>query len=254
MSPAPAATPLPEPPPPADDWALFLDVDGCLLEIAPHPDEVRVPPGLVPALERLEERLGGAVALVSGRPLATLDRLFAPLVMAAAGQHGLERRNAVKRLLPLPALPRCFAEVEASLERFTEHHPGTLLEKKSRGLALHFRGAPACGEEAQRLAIALAEQCVPPLIAVPGKAVIELRTPGADKGKAIADFMKESPFAGRLPVFLGDDVTDEDGFAVVNALGGHSILVGRRPTRARWALTDVAAVHHWLSAAAVENF
>ena len=99
----------------------------------------------------------------------------------------------------------------------------------------------------------MAERCEPPLLAVPGKAVIELRVPGADKGKAIADFMKEPPFAGRTPVFLGDDVTDEDGFAVVNELGGLSVLVGRRPTQARWALPDVAAVHHWLTATPIET-
>ena len=253
MPSSPAAAPLPEPPPPKEDWALFLDVDGSLLEIAPRPEEVRVPPRLLGVLASLRDELAGALALVSGRSLSVLDQLFAPLVMAAAGQHGLERRDAGGRLLPLPPLPRGFEEVESSLAHFTELHPGILLERKSHGLALHFRGAPACGEEAQRLAIVLAERCEPPLLAVPGKAVIELRVPGADKGKAIADFMKEPPFAGRTPVFLGDDVTDEDGFAVVNELGGLSVLVGRRPTQARWALPDVAAVHHWLTATPIET-
>src|SRR5690554_488076 len=243
---------LPPPPAPCSDWAVFFDVDGCLLEIAQRPDEVVVAPELVPALARLREHLNGAVALVSGRPIAQLDSLFAPLHLPAAGQHGLERRDAAGRLLPLASLPANFTEVEARLALFTERHPGTLLERKSRGLALHFRGAAECGEEAPRLALALAERTAPPLVAVPGKAVIELRTPGSNKGKAIEEFLKEPPFAGRVPVFLGDDVTDEDGFATVNRYGGHSILVGRRPTQARWALPDVAAVHHWLSTTAVQ--
>lgn len=244
---------LPEPPPPGKEWAVFFDVDGCLLEIAERPDEVVVAPGLVDALARLREQLNGAVALVSGRSLGNLDGLFAPLHLPAAGQHGLERRDATGRLLPLAILPAHFAEVEARLALFAERHPGTLLERKSRGLALHFRGAPHCAEEAQRLGIALAERTDPPLVAVPGKAVIELRAPGSNKGTAIEAFLKEPPFQGRTPAFFGDDVTDEDGFAAVNRLGGHSILVGHRPTQARWALPDVAAVHRWIATASVER-
>ena len=253
MSTDPVPTPLPEPPPPSRNWALFLDVDGCLLEIAARPDEVVVAPALVPALAQLRERLNGAVALISGRSLADLDRLFAPLHLAAAGQHGLERRDATGRLMPLVTLPANFADVEARLALFAERHPGILLERKSRGLALHFRGAPECGEEAQRLAVALAERTDPPLLALPGKSVIELRAPGSDKGQAIAAFLEEPPFIGRTPAFLGDDVTDEDGFATVNRLNGHSILIGRRPTQARCALPDVAAVHRWLSTLPLET-
>jgi len=237
----------PAPPPPAAGWALFLDVDGCLLDIAERPDAVAVEPTLPPVLDRLRERLGGALALVSGRPLAELDRLFAPLHLPAAGQHGLERRDAAGRRLPTVALPEGFAEVEGRLALFTERHPGLLLERKSHGLALHYRGNPARGEEAIRLARSLASRTRPPLVAVEGKAVIELRAPGADKGRAIEAFLAEPPFRGRLPAFAGDDVTDEDGFAAVNRLGGHSILVGARASAARWSLPDAAALRRWLA-------
>lgn len=239
---------LPEPPPPGANWALFLDVDGCLLDIAPRPDEVVVEPGLTDALARLRERLGGALALVSGRPLAQLDHLFAPLHLAAAGQHGLERRDAMGRLLPTADLPENFPEVESRLALFAARHPGVLLERKSHGLALHYRGAPACKAEAERLAHALARRTSPALVAVPGKEVVELRAPGSDKGKAIEAFLNEPPFRGRIPAFAGDDVTDEDGFITVNRLGGHSILVGDRLTAARWQLADAAAVRRWLAA------
>ncbi|MDF2095894.1 trehalose-phosphatase [Aquibaculum arenosum] len=241
---------LPAPPLPGTDWALFLDVDGCLLDIAERPDEVAVEAGLTETLACLRTRLGGALALVSGRPLAQLDALFAPLHLAAAGQHGLERRDARGHLLPTATLPDGFAAVEARLALFAERHPGMLLERKSHGLALHYRGAPACETEARRLAEALAGTCEPPLAAVPGKAVIELRVPGSDKGQAIAAFLDEPPFRGRIPAFAGDDVTDEDGFRRVNALQGHTILVGRRASAARWALPDPPALRRWLSEAA----
>lgn len=237
----------PAPPTPAAGWALFLDVDGCLLDIAERPDAVRVDPNLPAVLERLRERLGGALALVSGRPLADLDRLFAPLHLPAAGQHGLERRDAAGRRLPTVALPEGFDAVEARLALFTGRHPGLLLERKSHGLALHYRGDPARGPEALRLARSLAARSDPPLTAVEGKAVIELRAPGADKGRAIEAFLEEAPFRGRVPAFAGDDVTDEDGFAAVNRRGGYSILVGSRPSAARWALPDAAALRRWLA-------
>lgn len=229
------------------DWALFLDVDGSLLDIVEHPEEVRAESTLVRSLERLRTRLCGALALVSGRPLKDLDRLFAPLHLPAAGQHGLEQRMASGRLLPGFALPEGFSQVEARLALFVDRHPGLFLERKSHGLAVHYRQVPELERQVLALADALASNCSPPLVLVRGKMVAELRAPGGDKGTAIAAFMEEKPFAGRRPVFVGDDVTDEDGFHKVNELGGHSVLVGCRASAAHWSIATAAALRDWLA-------
>lgn len=235
------------PPPPAIDeaWALFLDVDGTLLAFSTDPAAVTVGEALRASLAAVHRRLDGALALVSGRPLAALDALFAPLRLPSAGMHGLERRNGPHRAPPLrvpPALPRIRAEAEALAAR----HPGTLVEDKHVGLALHWRGAPAHGPAMR----AFAEAALPRLPGYrlqPGDQVIELRPGGADKGDAIAALLDEPPFHGRVPVFVGDDLTDEHGFAIVNARGGLSVLVGgREPSAAHYALQDVGAVHAWL--------
>jgi trehalose 6-phosphate phosphatase len=238
------------------DWALFLDVDGCLVDIAPSPDAVVVSPELPALLERLTERFGGALALVSGRPLAELERLFHPARPAAAGQHGLEWRGRP----PLPH-PEGFAALDAPLAAFTAAHPGVLLERKSHGFALHYRAAPAAGAGALALARRLAGTTRPELRVMPGKMVVELRMAGADKGTAIHSFMSTAPFHGRVPVFAGDDVTDEDGFAMVNAMGGHSIRVGATGigpqaapgTAARWTVPDAPAFRRWLAGLAGMN-
>ncbi|MFD0391685.1 trehalose-phosphatase [Tistrella bauzanensis] len=181
-------------------------------------------PGLPELLQRLHGRFDGAVALVSGRTLGELDRLFHPAVLPAAGQHGLERRDH-----PPVSLARGFIEVGQVLERFVADTPGTLIERKSCGYAVHYRARPSAGPAVDRVARALATVTDPPLTVVPGKMVVEVRMPGADKGTAIRGFMQDAPFRGRIPVFIGDDVTDEDGFAMVNAFGGHSIRVGPPP-------------------------
>ncbi|MGM0561842.1 MAG: trehalose-phosphatase [Pseudomonadota bacterium] len=231
----------------SEDWALFLDVDGSLLDIADHPEAVSADRQLVESLGKLRSRLCGALALISGRPLKELDCLFAPLHLPAAGQHGLERRMANGRLLPGLELPQGFAEVEARLALFVDRHAELFLERKSHGLAVHYRKAPELEQEVLALAEALAQTSRPPLHLLRGKMVAELRVPGHDKGTAIADFMKERPFAGRCPVFVGDDVTDEDGFETVNALGGHAILVGDRPSAARWSVGSAAGLRTWLA-------
>lgn len=223
--------------------ALFLDVDGTLLRIASHPDAVRVPPELLAALDRLQARFGGALALVSGRAIDNLDALFAPLRLPCAGVHGLERRDAAAAIHRDDATA-ALAPLRAPLEEFVARHTGLLLEDKGQSLALHFRNAPACAAPAEDLLRRLVAAAGPALDLKPGKMVLEV-TPGhADKGTAITAFMQEPPFAGRRPVFLGDDVTDEDGFAVVNRLGGVSVRVGTadRPTAARHRLADEAAV------------
>lgn len=227
--------------------ALFLDVDGTLLEIANHPDAVRVPGDLRDVLARLARRFGGAVALVSGRSIANIDALFAPLRLPSAGIHGLERRGADAVLYSGHVGP-LLSPLRAPLAEFVRAHPGLLLEDKGQSLALHFRNAPACGPTAEALLRALIGPGPSPLELKRGKMVLEVKPGSIDKGTAIAAFMGEPPFAGRRPVFIGDDVTDEDGFVVVNALGGLSIRVGsaEAESAALLRLADEAAVRSLL--------
>lgn len=235
----------PRPPAPADDWALFLDVDGCLLEFADTPEGVAVPHGLVDALAGLARRLDGALALVSGRTLETLDALFAPLRLPAAGVHGLERRAAGGHV-PGAAAPPALERVATRARAIAQAHPGALVESKGAALALHWRAAPAAAQAFERLARDELPR-LPGYRLQPGDQVLELRPGGADKGAAIAAFLESPPFRGRLPVFAGDDLTDEHGFEVVNAHGGLSVLVGRRTdSAARYHLPDPAAVLGWL--------
>jgi trehalose 6-phosphate phosphatase len=232
----------------APDWALFLDVDGTLLHFADTPDAVEVGEHLHRALERLAPLLGGALALISGRRIADLDRLFAPLVLPIAGLHGLERRDAGGTLHRL-ADEAGLDELRGPLAEFAAAHPGVLLEDKGQALALHYRRAPAAEGAARQLVERLAADRLDRLRVLDGKMVLEIKPRLANKGAAIGGFMGEAPFAGRRPVFAGDDVTDEDGFAVVNGLGGASIRVGDEgPSEAVYRLEDVQAVMEWLEA------
>jgi trehalose 6-phosphate phosphatase len=231
----------------AADIALFLDVDGTLLEIEREPGAVHVSEQLCRILEDLQVATGGALALVSGRSLEQLDQLFSPLCLNAAGLHGLERRNLgwrVERAAPDPAI---FERAHKRLAAFVEATPGALLEDKGLTLALHYRNAPAAAGAAIALAKAAAAESDGALVLLRGKMVCELKPPGADKGRAIVAFMAEPPFAGRLPVFAGDDMTDEAGFAAINRMGGISIRIGDSdPTAATFAYDDVRAVQTWL--------
>ena len=234
----------PRPPAPADDWALFLDVDGCLLEFADAPEAVCVPEGLRTTLDRLSQRLPGAVALVSGRALANLDRLFAPMQFPGAGLHGLERRGAGDHAAPAasPALPAVLDDAR----RLAAAHPGALVEDKGAALALHWRIAPQAADPLRDFAQAALPR-LPGYRLEHGDSVVELRPGAADKGAAIRALLEQPPFQGRLPVFAGDDLTDESGFAAVNAQGGISVLVGaREPSAARFQLRDPADVRGWL--------
>lgn len=227
---------------PAHD-ALFLDVDGTLLQIAQHPDAVRVSEELRAALEALMPLFDGALALVSGRSIDNLDSLFAPLRLPCAGVHGLERRSA-DGVVHHEGAAELLAPLRGPLGSFVKRSPGLLLEDKGQSLALHFRNAPGWAEEAEALLRRLLAEGGAPLELNRGKMVLEVKPGNADKGTAIAAFLQEPPFAGRRPVFIGDDVTDEDGFAVVNAAGGLSVRVGRAgaATAARHHLPDEAAV------------
>jgi trehalose 6-phosphate phosphatase len=235
-------------PPFCADWAFFLDVDGTLLEYAARPQEVRVEAELVRLLERLFAFSGGAIALVSGRSVEDVDKLFAPLKFPAAGQHGTERRAAdgsVRRHTPpLEGLGRA----AGAIVRLTAAHEGLVFENKGMALALHYRLAPGLRVLAEREMRAIAADLGDAFELQTGKFVVEIKPGGRDKGSAIAEFAAEPPFAGRRPVFIGDDLTDEAGFAVVNRLGGHAVKVGPGISQARWRLFDAAAVRNWLAA------
>jgi trehalose 6-phosphate phosphatase len=233
-------------PPPLDErCALFLDVDGTLLHYADRPQDVRVDASLHRLISRVQAALGGALALISGRALAQVDALFAPLVLPASGQHGVERRNALGRVhthaFPAPA------EAAARLAAFAAGQPGLIFEDKGASLALHYRLAPHLGAAARREMWVVGQELGPRFQLLEGNMVYELKPAARSKGLAIRDFMDELPFRGRLPVFVGDDITDEHGFDVVNRLGGHSVKVGVGATCATARLCDVDAVHAWLA-------
>ena len=241
---------LPEPPTTDREAALFLDVDGTLLEIAPRSDLVQVAPGLPRLLGGLAEERSGAVALISGRPLAELDRLFRPWRGAAAGIHGSERRRA-DGSLDYRADPDAAAALDLirpRLAALARAGNSLVFEDKQRSLALHYRAAPERGDEILAVAAALQREAGPALRLICGKMVVEFQPHGADKGAAIAAFMAEPPFLGRSAVFVGDDATDEDGFAEIERRGGIAIRVGPPAgTRAGYGLPSVASVLAWLA-------
>ncbi|MFL6582218.1 MAG: trehalose-phosphatase [Burkholderiales bacterium] len=232
----------------ADNWALFLDVDGTLLDIAQNPDGVTVSRGLYCMLEVAHRLNGHAVALISGRNLSDLDRLFGPMQFPAAGQHGLERRDSLGRITRATDRLNRISCAAQALEQEARLREGILVEHKGLSLALHYRSAPELREWAEFTMRELLSRLGREFQLIAGKMVYELKPGGRDKGTAIADFMMEAPFAGRVPVFIGDDATDEDGFTVVNLAGGHSIKVGHGDSRARWHLCDAHSVRRWLTA------
>lgn len=228
------------------EWAYFLDVDGTLIEFADSPGAVHVDDALLGLVARLHHACGGALALVSGRTLLDLEQRLGSVRIPLAGQHGLERRDAAGRRhvhAPPVLLKR---ELRQRLDALVAHHPGLLLEDKGLTLALHYRKAPQLAAWLHRLLGEWVAQSAD-LYLQKGKRVLEIKPAGFDKGSAIAEFMAEAPFHGRVPVFIGDDVTDEHGFARVNLLGGHSIKVGAGKTAAGYRLADVTAVRAWLA-------
>ena len=234
-------------PPFERNWAFFLDLDGTLLEIAETPDAVDADYTELALVGRLSRAAEGAVAVISGRSIARIDEILSPLVVPAAGQHGAERRDArgerhrhrfpVQRLKP----------VAGGIRSFAARHAGLVFEDKGASVALHYRLAPQLAAAAQQAVREAAEPLGDAVEVQGGKMVVELKPAGCDKGKAIEDFMREAPFAGRVPVFLGDDVTDEYGFRVVNRMGGHTVKVGAGPSSARWRVENPAAARQWLA-------
>lgn len=228
------------------EWALFLDIDGTLVDIADRPDAVRIDEGLKELLRKLCRTTDGAVALISGRSVEEIDRLLAPLQLPAAGQHGMERRSADGALHHHEAVWGRLHEAADGLSRFAARHRGLIVESKGMSLALHYRLAPRLRQLAHAKMRNLATQLGSDYGLQEGKQVVELIPSGRDKGTAIEEFTREPPFAGRVPVFIGDDLTDEFGFACVNRLGGYSVKVGPGTSVATWRVADAGAVRRWL--------
>jgi trehalose 6-phosphate phosphatase len=238
------ARPLPPPPSRLTCPALFLDLDGVLAPLAPTPEAVVPDPHRTAVLRSLLARLDGRVAIVSGRTLAEIDRISEAALRSASGVHGLERRRDDGTVVVGDAAPAVRTAVSA-FEAFAADRPGVIVEDKVVSAGLHFRGAQDQAVAARDLAGRLAADTG--LSLQSGNLVVELKTPGTDKGTALTAFMAEAPFAGAVPVMVGDDLTDEHGFEAAAALGGFGVLVGSsRPTAARFGLDDVAAVLDWL--------
>ena len=227
--------------------ALFLDFDGTLVDIAQRPDAVIVSPKLIASLQVLNDQLKGALAIISGRELAGIDGFLAPLMLPAAGAHGAQMRYAdgsITRVTP----PDLFLVSQAA-HQLCRLHPTLLVEQKEAAIAVHYRAAPEL-EELCLLTMTQAVSRSPGTALLRGKQVIEVKPEGVNKGRAIAAFMATAPFAGRIPMFAGDDTTDEDGFAVVQQLGGYAMKIGDGPTQARHRCASPAALRQWLQEAA----
>ncbi|BCK88448.1 trehalose-6-phosphate phosphatase [Sideroxyarcus emersonii] len=240
------------PPAASISWSYFLDVDGTLIDIADTPDAACIDASLLDLIARLYRASGGAVALVSGRALSDLENRLGALRLPLAGQHGLERRDAAGRLWIHAAPPAAKHAIKQALAPALARHPGLLLEDKGLTLALHYRQAPHLAAYARRSMVRLANDANAGLEVQFGKRVAEVKPSGIDKGTAISEYLAESPFRGRRPVFIGDDLNDEHGFAEVNRLDGISIKVGHGSSCARYRLPDVTAARQWLDNALQE--
>lgn len=226
---------------------LLLDLDGTLLDIAPRPEAVRVPDGLVATLEAVGRRLEGAMALVSGRPIGELDRLLSPLRTAAAGVHGAELRRRPDGPIERQPAPAALERARALLAA-TPLPAGVLVEDKEVALAIHWRAAAGSPDALLDRLQALLHEAAGGLEAIAGKSVLELRAAGLDKGVAVCALLREPPFAGRLPVVVGDDRTDEDAFRAVERAGGVALPVGPAPPGGRRAVfAGPERVRAWLA-------
>jgi len=232
-------------PPPSLEWCLFLDVDGTLIELTDTPFETHADADLKALLGDVAERLGGAVALVSGRSIEYLDALFAPLRLPAAGLHGVERRKATGVMHGASFVDSQLDPARMALSAWVSAHPGTLLEDKGRTVAVHFRTAPQFESSVRETVVAAASQLGSNYHVQEGNMMLEIKPRGFTKDGAIKAFMQEPPFSGRKPVFAGDDLTDLDGIKIVEYLGGISIAVGDR-VHGQYRAENVAAVRGWL--------
>ncbi|WP_416355021.1 trehalose-phosphatase [Aureimonas phyllosphaerae] len=225
--------------------ALFLDFDGTLVELVDRPEDVYIAPHAVERLAAIQSACDGAFAVISGRRIADLAHILAPLRFAAAGVHGLERREAPDgEVIPL-AGPAALDAIRLVLSIGVTEEPRLRLEDKGTGLVIHYRGYPELEPVAREL-VTRAVQDEPGFAVMRGDNIVEVHLAGMDKGKAIAAFMTREPFVGRVPIYIGDDTTDEFGFAAVKALNGVSIKVGDGPSEADFRLACVDSVHRWL--------
>jgi len=227
-------------PPLPPDAALLLDLDGTLIDIAATPDAVVVPPDLLPVLRRLRPRVADALAVVTGRPIAEVDALLGDAPYAVAGEHG----GAIRHAPAAPVERAVLADLPAGwlerAERIAAGRPGVLLERKRRGFALHYRLAPHEGPALRRAMLEILSGHDDRFAVLAGQMTWEMRPLGADKATAVAGLMQRPPFAGRVPVYIGDDVTDEDGMRAARAIGG----VGWRVAE---VFGDAAGVRAWLA-------
>lgn len=229
-------------------WAWFLDVDGTLLEIARHPDMVSADRALLTLLKRLDRACDGAVALISGRSLKQLEAIFDPLTLTTGASHGLEMRlpgGKIRHLgRPIPE------QAAARIAAFAAEHEGLLLERKTMSMSVHYRERPDLEDLVLETLQAIHEDMDNGFRLLRGKMVVEITPAAANKGSAIRTFMDMPPFAGRRPVFVGDDVTDEDGFVTVNEMGGISVRIGISPdSAARWHFSNTGELREWLHGA-----
>ncbi len=239
----------PSVPAPRPEWAYFFDIDGTLVDLNDNPGGVRLEQDLRTLIEALHRAAGGAVALISGRHLPDIDALMEGVRLPAAGQHGTERRDAAGRITHHAVRTAQLDWAHEQIAAAAAKHPGLELQHKGLTLALHYRRAPQLAGYAHRLVRSLLPRLGKEYCLQRGKRIVEVKPAGKDKGAAVLEFMAEDPFRGRTAVFLGDDLTDEYGFATVNRLKGYSIKVGPGPTAARFRFRNVAAVRAWLQQA-----
>ncbi len=247
--PAPRASRRRQPPPLKATDALFLDIDGTLVDLAPAPDRVDIDPALRSTLAAVARALGGALALVTGRSIRNADGLFPGLALPIAGQHGCERRSADGAMHLHTSHAGTLDRLRDLVSAFATRHPGLLVEHKGSSLAVHYRAVPGLASLVHR-EIRHVITAVDGWTAEGGKMLVEVRPGGPDKGRAIGEFLAEPPFAGRRPVFVGDDRGDEPGFRIVQRVGGVAVKVGAGSTYARHRLADVDAVRAWIAALA----
>lgn len=238
----PLALPIPALTP---DAALFLDFDGCLVEIAPRPDAVVIPPDLPGRLMRLHDALGGAVALISGRNVADLRGFLGDFPGAMAGSHGAELAMDGHGIETTHQADLDIPSLHGAAARAVADHPAILVERKPHGVALHYRADPSLRQVVEEVMAQLAD-AHPDMVLQPAKMAVELRPAGTGKDGALDRLMAMPPFAGRIPVYAGDDLTDEAAMARAQALGGHGIKIGAGDTVARYRLPDPAALARWL--------